>query len=140
MLASEFDQIRMRGWIWWRAGDQKIPPKRAVARLVFHILTATINKESFENRFPDFRSFSDRRYRKHPWGYHITNDTAHTVLARECITVLPQLDERVDKKCVRPFPLAFYAAKSWVDDSKFEDMTSRIQDAMGLIFKLKLIL
>ena len=47
--------------------------------------------------------------------YHIPLDAAHTVLAQACITVLLQLDEKVDKDCLEAFPLAFYAAQHWVD-------------------------
>jgi hypothetical protein len=66
--------------------------------------------------------------------YYIPLDGAHTLLARACLTVLLQLDENVDKKRVVTFPLAFYAAEHWVDHAKFEDVASRIQDAMECLF------
>jgi ankyrin repeat protein len=66
--------------------------------------------------------------------YHISLDAAHTILARACITVLLHLDESMNKKRLRTFPLAFYAAQHWVDHAKFGDVTSRIQDTMERLF------
>jgi hypothetical protein len=66
--------------------------------------------------------------------YHIPLDAAHTVLAGACLAVLLQLDEKVDKKRLATFPLALYAAEHWVKHAKFEDVASRIQDAMECLF------
>src|SRR6266851_4304248 len=66
--------------------------------------------------------------------YHIPLDAAHTLLARACLTVLLQLDDKVDKKRLATFPLAFYAAEHWVDHVKFEDVASRVQDTMECLF------
>ncbi|KAH9985052.1 hypothetical protein BJV74DRAFT_580313 [Russula compacta] len=65
--------------------------------------------------------------------YHILLDAAHAILARACIAVLFQLDESVDKERLRTFPLARYAARYWVDHTKFGDMASRIQDTIELL-------
>ena len=66
--------------------------------------------------------------------YHIPLGAAHTILARACLTVLLQLDENVDKKRLKGFPLALYAAQHWVDHAKHEDVASRIQGAMEQLF------
>ncbi|KAF8463221.1 ankyrin repeat-containing domain protein [Russula ochroleuca] len=66
--------------------------------------------------------------------FHTPLDAAHTILARACLTVLLQLDENMDKKRLETFPLAFYAARHWVDHAKYEDVASRIQDAMEELF------
>jgi ankyrin repeat protein len=66
--------------------------------------------------------------------YHISLDAAHTVLARACLTVLLQFDDKIDKKRLATFPLAFYAAKHWVDHVKFEDVASRFHDTMECLF------
>jgi hypothetical protein len=42
--------------------------------------------------------------------YHIPLDSAHSILAQACLTVLLQLDENINRKRVATFPLAFYAA------------------------------
>jgi Ankyrin repeats (3 copies)/Ankyrin repeats (many copies) len=51
--------------------------------------------------------------------------------------VLLQLDEKVDKKRLATFPLAFYVAEHWVNHAKFEDVTSRVQDTMEHLFNPK---
>jgi len=66
--------------------------------------------------------------------YHIPLDAAHTILAQACLTVLLQLDENVDRKRLATFPLAFYAARYWVNHARFEDVVSQIQDAMEPLF------
>jgi ankyrin repeat protein len=66
--------------------------------------------------------------------YHISLDAAHTILAQACLTVLLQLDENVDKKRLATFPLALYAARYWVNHAKFEDVASRVQDAIECLF------
>src|SRR6266852_276524 len=64
----------------------------------------------------------------HVCDYYIPLEQAHTVLARACMAVLLQLDEKVDRKRVATFPLADYASKHWLDHAKFENVQSRIQD------------
>src|SRR6266436_4178580 len=66
--------------------------------------------------------------------YHIRLDSAHAILARACLTVLLQFDENVDKKRLKMFPLALYAAQHWVDHAKYEDVASRIQDLIKQLF------
>lgn len=66
--------------------------------------------------------------------YHIPLDAAHAILAQACLTVLLQLDENIDKKRLATFPLAFYAARYWMDHARFGDVVSRIQDAMERLF------
>ena len=65
--------------------------------------------------------------------FHTLLDASHTTLARVSIAVLLQLDESVDKERLRTFPLARYAARYWVDHTKFGDMASRIQDTIELL-------
>src|SRR5712671_197798 len=69
--------------------------------------------------------------------YHIPLDSAHTVLARACLTVLLQLDEVIDKMRVAMLPLVFYAAKHWVDHAKYEDVASRVRGTMEELFNPK---
>jgi len=66
--------------------------------------------------------------------YHIPLGAAHAILAQACLTVLLQLDENVDKRRLATFPLALYAAQNWMDHARFEDVVSRIQDAMERLF------
>jgi ankyrin repeat protein len=66
--------------------------------------------------------------------YHIPLNAAHTILAQACLTVLLKLDEKIDKKRLATFPLAFYAAQHWFDHAKYEDVEPRVQDAMEELF------
>jgi ankyrin repeat protein len=66
--------------------------------------------------------------------YHISLDTAHTILARACLAVLLRLGENTDKKRLAAFPLALYSARHWVDHAKFGDVASRVQDVMEQLF------
>ena len=66
--------------------------------------------------------------------YHISLDVAHTILAQACLAVLLQLDETVDRERLETLPLAFYAAQHWVDHAKYEDVASRMQDAIEQLF------
>ena len=69
--------------------------------------------------------------------HHIPLDDAHTILARACLKVLLQLDETTDTERLAKFPLAFYAARHWVDHAKFGDVAPRVQDVMERLFEPK---
>ena len=56
--------------------------------------------------------------------YHITFETAHTILAQSCVSVLLQLG---DHDTTMVAPLASYAAEYWVRHAQFEDVVSRIK-------------
>ena len=77
---------------------------------------------------------SDRLRTSSMYRYHIPLVAAHTILAQACLTVLLQLDENVDEKRLKTFPLALYAAKHWVYHAKYEDVASQIQGAMEELF------
>ena len=66
--------------------------------------------------------------------YYVPLDSSHTILARACLATMLQLDENVDKDHLEAFPLAMYAAENWVKHAKYEDVSSRVQDAMELFF------
>jgi len=67
--------------------------------------------------------------------HHYTSlEPAHTLLARACVTILLQLDEKVDKKRVATFPLAWYAAEHWVDHTKFEKVESQVEVVLEHLF------
>jgi ankyrin repeat protein len=66
--------------------------------------------------------------------YHIVVEPAHTILAQACLGVLLRLDDRVDEDNVGDIPLAKYAAQYWVDHARFEEVASRIRDAMKYFF------
>jgi hypothetical protein len=68
--------------------------------------------------------------------YHITFETAHTILAQACVSVLLQLDDHNEWDDVeKNAPLAVYGAEYWVRHAQFEDVASRIK-GMGYLFDL----
>jgi len=68
---------------------------------------------------------------------YIPLDAAHTILTRACLTVLLQLDEKLDKQRLKTFPLAPYAARYWVDHAKIENVASQSKDPMQRLFNPK---
>ena len=66
--------------------------------------------------------------------YHIPLEPAHTILAQACLGVLLRLDERAYKSNVGDIPLVEYAARHWVGHAGFENVASRIRDAMEYFF------
>ena len=66
--------------------------------------------------------------------YHVSLDAAHTILVRACLAVLLQLDENVDEKRLETLPLALYAAEHWVNHAQYDEVASRVQDAMEEFF------
>jgi hypothetical protein len=73
----------------------------------------------------------------HVCDYYIPLEPAHTVLARACVAVLLQLDEKVNMERVATFPLAKYASEHWLDHAKFGNVQSEIQDALEHLFNPK---
>src|SRR6267154_2622360 len=70
----------------------------------------------------------------HVCAYYTPLEPAHMVLARACIAVLLQLDEKVDREQAATFPLANYASEHWFDHAKFENVQSQIQDVLRHLF------
>jgi ankyrin repeat protein len=66
--------------------------------------------------------------------YHIAFEPAHMILAQACLGVLLRLDNHVDETDASNTPLIGYAARYWVDHALFENVSSRIRDAMELLF------
>ena len=60
--------------------------------------------------------------------YHIALESAHTILAQACVSVLLHLPNRDEQDNVeKNGPLARYAAEYWVPHAQFEDVASRIK-------------
>ena len=69
--------------------------------------------------------------------YHIPLESAHSTLARVCLTVLLHLDDRIDEKRLGTFPLAPYAGQHWIGHAKFGNIASELGDAMECLFDPK---
>jgi ankyrin repeat protein len=66
--------------------------------------------------------------------YYIDLEPAHTILAQACLGVLLRLDDHFDEDNVDDIPLVEYASRHWVDHARFENVRSRIRDAMEYFF------
>jgi hypothetical protein len=66
--------------------------------------------------------------------YHIRLESAHTILAQACLGVLLRLDDRIDRKTIRNFPLAHYAATYWEMHGRFENVAPHIKAGMECLF------
>ena len=66
--------------------------------------------------------------------YRIFPEPAHTILAHAALSVLLQLDDKIDRNTIRRYPLAQYAARHWVEHAKFKNVSSRVQEVMKRLF------
>ena len=66
--------------------------------------------------------------------YHILGEPAHTILARASLSVLFQLDEKIDSDTISHLPLVLYAARHWVEHAQFRNVSSHIQEVMERLF------
>jgi ankyrin repeat protein len=121
------------------AGWHPQDPEEAVLRTCSSLITIT---EIDGSRVVQFSHFSVKEWlvssrlasRGGLSRYHIIPQTAHTTLARICLGVLLQLDKRLDKRSIRNFPLAQYAARHWVEHALFEDVSTYIDREMECLF------
>jgi len=138
LFAIDFDQDPMSNFMeGWRPEN----PEEAVLSTCSTLISIIDDKGG---RIVQFSHFSVKefltsdRLRTSEVGnirdYYIPLDAAHTTLARACLAVLLQLDENVDKKRVRTFPLALYAARHWIEHAQYEDVATRVQNAMEELF------
>jgi hypothetical protein len=66
--------------------------------------------------------------------YHILPEPSHTILAHACLSVLLQLDDKIDRDTMCHFPLAQYAARYWVNHAQFRNVSSHMQDITECLF------
>ena len=93
-------------------------------------------------KFVQFSHFSVREYlisdriaiSEYVSRFYVLPRPAHALLARACLSVLLQLDDRVDRDKIQNFPLALYAAQYWVDHAQFENVSSDIRLEMECLF------
>ena len=58
--------------------------------------------------------------------YHILLEPAHIILAHACLSVLLQLDDKIDRDTIGHFPFAPYAARYWVNHAQFRNVSSHV--------------
>ena len=67
--------------------------------------------------------------------YHVVLETAHTVMAQACLSVLLRPDDHVDQVVVgNASPLDSYAAQHWVPHAQFGSVSLRLRNAMEYLF------
>jgi ankyrin repeat protein len=121
----------------WRWEDQE----QALLSSCSSLITIVSNRQS---RVVQFSHFSVKEFLTSPRlgtssgdisCYHVDLESAHTILAQACLSVLLQLDGRAEKKAVRrSFRLAQYAAGHWASHARFMDISGRIRQAMEYLF------
>ena len=69
--------------------------------------------------------------------YHIVLETAHTIMAQACLSVLLRPDDHVDDSVVgKASPLDGYAAQYWVPHAQFGSVSLRLRSAMEWLFDM----
>ena len=121
----------------WRWDDQEEAILSTCSSLI-----VIIPRENF--RVVQFSHFSVKEYLTSSRLAHSTHgevsrfridlEPAHTVMAQACLATLLQLDEHADKSDTNGSPLAKYAAQHWVDHAQFENVSSRVREAMDDLF------
>jgi hypothetical protein len=66
--------------------------------------------------------------------YHVDLEPAHTILAQACLSVLLQLDDRVQDDIDETFPLARYTAKYWISHAQFKDVSTHLRKGLEDLF------
>ena len=103
-------------------------------------LVAVLNDNG--RKIVQFSHFSVREYltsnriaiSEHVSLFHVLPRQAHAFIARACLSILLQLDDRVDRDNIRNFPMASYAAQYLVDHARFEDVSAEIQHGLECLF------
>ena len=66
--------------------------------------------------------------------FYIDLEPANTIMAQACLATLLRQDEHSRNSDAKVSPLLNYAAEHWVDHAQFEDVSSRMRDAMDHLF------
>jgi ankyrin repeat protein len=66
--------------------------------------------------------------------FHVSMTPAHTIVVQACLGALLHLDENITKDSLENFPLARYAAEHWVSHTRFENVSSNVQDGIKRLF------
>ena len=62
--------------------------------------------------------------------HHIRLEAAHVIMAQVCLSVILQLEDHMDKRTIRSYPLSKYAGKHFVNHVEFENVISSISDGV----------
>ena len=70
--------------------------------------------------------------------YHIPLEPAHAILARACVTILLQVDEKQDEEGFGALPLGSYAIDHWARHATFGGVPSQIEESLAYLFDPKM--
>jgi ankyrin repeat protein len=103
----------------------------------------TITTNTYGKQIVQFSHFSVQEFltgnrlanSKHFSRYHVLLRSAHTFLAKACLSILLRLSTRIHKGSVKKmFPLVAYAAENWVGHAHHGDASCLIDDGMERLF------
>ena len=104
------------------------------------------NLHNYKSRVVQFSHFSVKEFLTSPRlttpcrdvsRYHIGLEPSHTVMAQACLGVLLRLEDSAKENGTRnSSSLARYAAEYWVAHAQFQNVSSRVRDAMECLFDL----
>ncbi|KAH9170950.1 hypothetical protein EDB89DRAFT_2243816 [Lactarius sanguifluus] len=141
LLAFEFDAAQ-GGIPKYRAAWQLHDQTQAVLSTCSSLVTI-IDEPWYGRRVVQFSHFSVKEFLMSDRltsslgdfsRYHIHPGPAHTTLTQACLGSLFQLDDHIDNKSVKSFPLAGYAARYWVEHARFGDVASHVKNGMEILF------
>jgi hypothetical protein len=137
VLAVQFDKAAPPTFNTdWRPGNSEEAVMSACSSLI-----AIVDREG--GQIVQFSHFSVKEYftserlataEERLSYFHILPEPAHTSLAHASLSVLLQLDDKIDRNTMAHYPLALYAARHWVDHAQFKNVAPHIQGAMDRLF------
>ena len=66
--------------------------------------------------------------------HHIHLESAHTIMAQACLSVLLRLDSSMDRRMAESYPLAQYAGKHFGDHVEFENVLPHLTEGVDNLF------
>jgi len=122
----------------WRLEDEEQALLSSCSSLI------TVVEGDDDSRVVQFSHFSVKEFLTSPRlaapsrdvsRYYIVLESAHTVMAQACLSVLLWLDDRVEENGDRiRSPLVSYAAAHWVAHAQVQNVSSCIQNIMECLF------
>ena len=121
----------------WRWDDEE----EAVLSTCSSLITIIPRADSRVVQFSHFsvkEFLTSSRLARSPHGevsrFHIDLEPVHTIMAQACLATLLRRDEQARNSDAKVSPLLNYAAEHWVDHAQFENVSSRVRDAMDDLF------
>jgi len=128
----------------WQWEDHEQALLLSCSSLISIVDLVDIDGDDGDSRVVQFSHFSVKEFLTSPRlatpsrdvsRYYIDLELSHTVMAQACLSVLLQLDDSaVESGVWDSTSLARYAAEHWVAHAQFQDVSSRVRNAMECLF------